>query len=390
MIVIYIYKCGLIPQKAQPAPPCATNASPHHATMSQPAPSAAMGLVGTVDAAVPVALPLAVRGRRQRRRTPSRAGESPTVLQTELTDLGRDAEMALRASGVLKAEGACNHLTLGVAARLSRATQRRRGDISARLREAGLDPAQNHKSVRHWLAALEKLPLEEAVAARPLRTADRWQVGGEPGPMRHAAHWRPPVLGRRARASRAMDSPSVAVAALEQAVADGATVRCDGAGLATTELLAEWNYVSVHITNFDSALSIVSNILRTWSHPTWVRMSPAQRELEALLAVFLTLHTPSQCALHADAVDSVWLIAAGERDLFVLPPWAADAALPDVDVHSGKYDDTFSDYDPWQDSRRHSAWRCVHLQVGDWVFMPRGWWHVVRATVGSVMVNVRV
>jgi D-lyxose ketol-isomerase len=74
----------------------------------------------------------------------------------------------------------------------------------------------------------------------------------------------------------------------------------------------------------------------------------------------------------------------------VLPPWAADAALPDVDVHSGKYDDTFSDYDPWQDSRRHSAWRCVHLQVGDWVFMPRGWWHVVRATVGSVMVNVRV
>ena len=86
----------------------------------------------------------------------------------------------------------------------------------------------------------------------------------------------------------------------------------------------------------------------------------------------------------------MWLVTAGERDLFVLPPWAASAALPDVDVASGKFEDTFSEYNPWLDEQRHSAWRRVHLRTGDWVYMPRGWWHVVRATAESVLVNIRV
>ena len=76
--------------------------------------------------------------------------------------------------------------------------------------------------------------------------------------------------------------------------------------------------------------------------------------------------------------------------VWVLPPWAAATAMPDVDTASGKYDDTFSLYDPWADSNRHEAWRQVELQPGDWIFMPVGWWHVVRASIGSVMLNFRM
>ena len=106
--------------------------------------------------------------------------------------------------------------------------------------------------------------------------------------------------------------------------------------------------------------------------------------------MFLTFGAGSQCSLHRDAVSGAWLIAAGERDLWVLPPWAAAEALPDVDSASGKYGDTFSLYDPWADSNRHGAWRRAVLKPGDWVFMPVGWWHVVRATEGSVMLNFRM
>ena len=79
-------------------------------------------------------------------------------------------------------------------------------------------------------------------------------------------------------------------------------------------------------------------------------------------------------------------LTCGKREMWVLPPSAAHEALPDVRCESG----AFSDYCPWEDDARHAAWRCVELAVGDWVFMPRGWWHVVASSAGSVMLNFRV
>ena len=89
---------------------------------------------------------------------------------------------------------------------------------------------------------------------------------------------------------------------------------------------------------------------------------------------------------HWDAVDSVWLVTAGSRELWVLPPGATSDALPDVEV--GLH--AFSDYNPWEDTHRHAAWRRVSLAVGDWVYMPQGWWHVAESTPESVMINLRV
>ena len=64
---------------------------------------------------------------------------------------------------------------------------------------------------------------------------------------------------------------------------------------------------------------------------------------EALAVIFLAIRTPSRCSLHWDAVDSVWLVTAGRRELWVLPPFATREALPDCD-EVGR--DAFSDYDP--------------------------------------------
>jgi quercetin dioxygenase-like cupin family protein len=34
-----------------------------------------------------------------------------------------------------------------------------------------------------------------------------------------------------------------------------------------------------------------------------------------------------------------------------------------------------------------APWRLIRASPGDWVFMPRNWWHQVYATPGSVMLS---
>ena len=295
--------------------------------------------------------------------------------------------------GLVKEQTRCNIMVLGVASRLHTSLHQERGDASAMLRAAQLEPETHRKSLAHWrhiLETAESLGGAVAPPQRQLRPKSDWQLKPEPGPTLHASVWTATQPSRRSMEARYMSSLELTLAALRGQAAAGALVRCDGVEGDLHELLPHWNYVSVHFRTAAQARPLWHSATSTWRHPAWASLGDYESEAEALATVFLTFGAGSQCSLHRDAVSSAWLIAAGERDLWVLPPWAAAEALPDVDLASGKYGDTFSLYDPWADSNRHGAWRRAVLKPGDWVFMPVGWWHVVRATEGSVMLNFRM
>ena len=82
----------------------------------------------------------------------------------------------------------------------------------------------------------------------------------------------------------------------------------------------------------------------------------------------------------------MWVVTAGSREVWVLPPWA------EVNVFGEGGEECrscFSEYDVWQDAERSSVWQHTSLLPGDWLRMPKGWWHVAESTPGSVMLNFR-
>ena len=107
---------------------------------------------------------------------------------------------------------------------------------------------------------------------------------------------------------------------------------------------------------------------------------------ESMLQVIITTSEVSRCSLHKDNTGGVWVVTAGSREVWVLPPWA------EVDVFwegGEECRSCFSEYDVWQDAERCSAWQHTSLLPGDWLRMPKGWWHVAESTPGSVMLNFR-
>ena len=308
-------------------------------------------------------------------------------------ETGKATWLRLLDLGLVKEQTRCNVLVLGIATRLHTAGHTGRGDASAMMRAAHLDPENHRKPLAHWRSILVTAEAQRVAVAplqRQLRPGSDWTLKPEPGPARHAAVWTATQSSKRRTEARYMSSLELALATLRGQAAAGALIRCDGVEGDLQELLPHWNYVSVHFRTAAQAHPLWLATTSTWRHPPWATFGDYESEAEALATAFLTFGAGSQCSLHRDAVSGAWLIAAGERDLWVLPPWAAAEALPDVDLASGKYGDTFSLYDPWADSNRHGAWRRAVLKPGDWVFMPVGWWHVVRATEGSVMLNFRM
>ena len=285
----------------------------------------------------------------------------------------------------------CNRTVLGIAAALELDGVQQ--DERELVLQAGLEHRAVRMSLRHWRQVLAAAA--QKVAERPeqrlrLRPTD-WQLQDMPGNQRQAAHWRPPPHGRVVVGARTFTSVDATVAYLRGSGAlAGAVVRADGSETTTLDVLREWPYVSVHLMAHAAAAAVGALLQPGWPRPAWATLARDERPLESLVAFFLTTRQRSRCSLHCDGVDSAWLVTAGSRDLWVLPPGAASDALPDVAVGAGRYQDTFSDYSPWEDAHRHGAWRRVSLAVGDWVYMPRGWWHVVESSPRSVMINCRV
>ena len=288
----------------------------------------------------------------------------------------------------------CNFVVLGVAAALE--LDGVVEDEASLVREASLEFRSVRGSLRLWRQRLAdtmiKVSQIEQLRSQRLRLrGEDWQLLDAPGDKGQAAHWRPPARGRVVIGGRTLASVASTITFLRgSTVCAGAVVRADGSETSTLEVLHEWPYLSIHIMNRAAAEVVAGRVNGGWQRPVWATMAQDERANESFVAVFLTIGQVSRCSLHADNVDSAWLVTAGRRDLWILPPCAARDALPDVQVASGRYDDTFSDYNPWEDENRHAAWRRVTLAVGDWVYMPRGWWHVVESSAGSVMVNIRV
>ena len=211
------------------------------------------------------------------------------------------------------------------------------------------------KIVYELLETAESQGGAEAPLMRQLRPKSDWLLKPEPGPTLYASVWTATQPSRRSMDARYMSSLELTLAALRGQAAAGALVRCDGVEGDLQELLPHWNYVSVHFTSAAQARPLWHAVTSTWRHPTWATFGDYESKAEALATAFLTFGAGSQSSLHRDAVSSAWLITAGERDLWVLPPWAAAEALPDVDTKSGKYGDTLSLYDPWRVGRQQQT-----------------------------------
>lgn len=327
---------------------------------------------------------------RPRRQATSQGTARPT--DESLDSRGAEAFTFLLQSDVgIHSNTRCNRTVLGIAAALELDGVQQ--DERELVRQAGLEHRTVRMPLRHWRKVLAAAAAK--VAERPeqrlrLRPSD-WQLHDVPGSQEQAAHWRPPPHGRAVVGARTFTSVAATVAYLRGSGAlAGAVVRADGSASTTQDVLREWPYVSVHLMAHAAAAAVVALLQPGWPRPPWATLARDERPHESLLAIFLTTRQRSRCSLHCDGVDAAWLVTAGSRDLWVLPPGAARDALPDVVVGSGRYQDTFSTYSPWEDAHRHAAWRRVSLAVGDWVYMPRGWWHVVESSPQSVMINCRV
>ena len=151
-------------------------------------------------------------------------------------------------------------------------------------------------------------------------------------------------------------------------------------------ILQSWHYVSIHITHLTDSLNILDKILKDWKMPPWAIPARNLIKDESFIAIFLTRDEKSRCSLHKDAVDSAWLVTAGDRILWTLPP----SCEHHLDLQYSQKDSSFEIWSKGDAELTSLGWRKAELRPGDWVCMPKGWWHVTEATPGSVMVNVRI
>ena len=97
----------------------------------------------------------------------------------------------------------------------------------------------------------------------------------------------------------------------------------------------------------------------------------------------------SLSGLHRDPDDSLIVCIAGQRTIWVAAPAAIDERVPRKKESGAKLDGVISisdDYVPALNGQHASkvVWTQFTLNAGDVLFIPRGWWHSVRARKGSI------
>ena len=98
---------------------------------------------------------------------------------------------------------------------------------------------------------------------------------------------------------------------------------------------------------------------------------------------FLTGTKASGSLTHRDETSSLLYVVTGSKIVYLAPPGA------EVTLKMAINDLLFLDYNPDNDTRRNETlWKKISLNVGDSLFIPKGWWHYVRSTPGTVALSL--
>ena len=115
--------------------------------------------------------------------------------------------------------------------------------------------------------------------------------------------------------------------------------------------------------------------------PSNLRLRGHKRALMFFVSV-----SDSNSTTHYDDTPSVLYCLCGERTVWLAPPEAKHK----LGLRARPRYPRFLEYDPSACEAPDSVWKCVVLHAGQGVFIPRGWWHTVRATAGSLAISLEV
>jgi hypothetical protein len=94
----------------------------------------------------------------------------------------------------------------------------------------------------------------------------------------------------------------------------------------------------------------------------------------------------SNSTTHFDETPSVLVCLCGTRTVWLAPFEVAERCGL---RHRAGYRHLLS-FDPSAAKKPHPAWKCVVLHEGQGVFIPKRWWHLVRASEGSIGMSLEV
>ena len=186
---------------------------------------------------------------------------------------------------------------------------------------------------------------------------------------------------------RPSDLPSHAVIVVEpdsSGDTDVVTPSWDGSrGWKTAMDPNDWDNVGYGTFYWDAlaAADIIHHVFR--HHSILPPGTELRRSGDRVLQLFLTGIKPSGSLTHRDDTSSILYVVSGSKVVWLAPPGVETVMKIIVD------ESRFINYDPDGDAQRNRLiWKKVILSAGDSLFLPKGWWHYVRSTAGTVALSL--
>ena len=103
---------------------------------------------------------------------------------------------------------------------------------------------------------------------------------------------------------------------------------------------------------------------------------------ESALCILLTgKEEESESTCHTDAIPGAWCVVTGSRTLYTRSPAEGPRGTDVItapNTPSARQAHTAGD----------KSWKRTEVKAGDWVYMPKKWWHQVYAAGESVMLSM--
>ena len=149
--------------------------------------------------------------------------------------------------------------------------------------------------------------------------------------------------------------------------------------------LATSQYASIHIKDREAAMAIGRACLgQHFAQPGWAHIPALRKANESAVAILLTgLETESISTCHRDGIDGAWCLVTGAREIYVCSPsegkrFGLTTVITDPSFKGARHEfQTHPD----------TTWKKISATAGDWIFMPKDWWHQVYATPGSILLS---